>query len=251
MGDRRFMISRIGLRRWWARGLKVGFVLVLVLCVVLWLVFQHKPGWYRPGVATEATVHRAQTETAALADLIGDNLVRGVPFDVTLVDQRVNGWLACWHRIVPGDSYEWPPALTEPAVRFDEGMVRVGAHFSDNGWRVILNAAFRVQLDEDGRSIRVSLAQARGGSLTAPRWLLTRLWERYGTKRTSESQSTRIGRAEPGLLDSLSRKVQSVDDLFDGVTIRNRFVWPNGKRHFRVGAIRMDAGSAKIRIEPL
>lgn len=245
------MISRIGLRRWLARGLRVGFVLGFVLCVVLWLVFQHKPGWYRPGVATEATIHLAQAETAALADLIGDNLVRGVPFDVTLVDHRVNGWLACLHRIVPGDHYELPPELTEPALRFDDGMVRVGAHFSDNGWRVILNAAFRVQLSDGGRSIRISLDQVRGGSLTAPRWLLERLLERYGPRATSGSESARTGRAEPGLFDSLSMKVQSVDDLFDGVTIRNRFVWPNGKRPFRVDSIRMDAGSTRIRIEPL
>ena len=57
------------------------------------------------------------------------------------------------------------------------------------------------------------------------------------------------GAGEP--LIAALRRIQSVDDLFDGVAIGNRFVWFNGDRPFRIESVRIDDGQLRLRIEPL
>jgi hypothetical protein len=47
------------------------------------------------------------------------------------------------------------------------------------------------------------------------------------------------------------REVRSVEQLYRGIRIRNRFVWPNGKRLFRIDQITIDADELRLRIEPI
>ena len=51
--------------------------------------------------------------------------------------------------------------------------------------------------------------------------------------------------------DAAAKSVRSVDQLFAGVNTRNRFVWPNGKRPFRISSIRAIGGELRIRLQPL
>ena len=64
-------------------------------------------------------------------------------------------------------------------------------------------------------------------------------------------RDVRQGRADRDALGSLLREVESVEDLFDGVGIRNRFVWPNGERRFRIDSVIVDDGVLRLRLEPL
>ena len=55
----------------------------------------------------------------------------------------------------------------------------------------------------------------------------------------------------PFVTETATAVFRSVDELFDVVTIRNRFVWPNGDRPCRINSITTDAGELRIGIEPL
>ena len=125
------------LRRLLIRALAGVVVIGPVALVVLWLVFHHRPGWYRPASLTEATVQRAQAETAAVADSISHEMVQGRKFEVALTDRQINEWLACLPRLLPEGQYQLPPEVTEPAVRFQDGLIRIGAHYTDDHWEVI------------------------------------------------------------------------------------------------------------------
>jgi hypothetical protein len=51
--------------------------------------------------------------------------------------------------------------------------------------------------------------------------------------------------------EDLFRTPRSVDDWFSGVQLRNRFVWPNGRRPFRIGALAVTDGELRARLDPL
>lgn len=243
------MSSRSTTRRraWLRRVFKGGLIFIFVVSLLTWLVFEHKPAWYRPVVANEGTVMKAQAETAALADRIGDSLVEGRSFEVSLKDEHVTGWLACLDQVLPGTQFFLPPELSDPAVRFEDGQIRVGLLFSHRGWRAVINATMIVELIDRGQAIRITCVNVKGGSLTAPGWLLRRLAKAL-RRSLLEQQHDQADRLQD---DSMIERLQSVDDLLEGWIIRNEFVWPNGDRPFRIGAIHSGGGTARIMIEPL
>src|SRR3990170_2481373 len=113
-------------------------------------MFQHRPGWYQPTQLGEAGIKQARAEAIELADSVGDRMVQGRPFDVVLLDRQVTEWLTALPATVPEVKQSIPQEITEPAVRFTQGQVRVGAHYERNGWRAIVNVALRLRLSEDG-----------------------------------------------------------------------------------------------------
>lgn len=240
-------IARKSFRRWSRR---VGIALLVVVpvgLVTLWLAFQHKPGWYRPVAVTEEVFQRAQADTASLADSISHDVVRGRTTDVALVDAAVNEWLACLPRLLPEEYQALPPEISAPAIHFTADGIRVGAYVNRDGWQAILSIGLSVALSEDGRTIRVALSDVRGGSLPVPRAVIDRVMEPV----LQEVLAAQRARGRGGVADGLLRQVQSVDDLYEGITLENRFVWPNGKRPFRIEAITIEEGTARLRLDPL
>lgn len=197
-----------------------------------------------PAAATTMAVERAQAETAAVADSVSHQMVHGQAFEVALPDGRVNEWLACLPHLLPEGRYPLPPEWTEPAVRFEDGRLRIGAHYRDDRWEVILNLGITAGVSEDGRTLKIALADVRGGSLPISRLILERGLEPM-------LRNARRGHAHDELLGTLVGDLQSVDDLFTGVNIRNRFVWPNGERPFRIDSIALESGVLRLRLEPL
>ncbi len=90
--------------------------------------------------------------------------------------------------------------------------------------------------------------EARGGSLPVPRAILRRLLDPLlrGVRDASSRSADPAGEFSPNLGD-----VGSIDDLFRGVKIRNRFVWGNGDRPFRIDSFTIDDGELRLSIEPL
>lgn len=227
---------------------KMALAAIAVGFVALWFAFQHKPGWYRPAALDEAMLRRARSESVATADYVGDRLVERETFEVTLSDRAVNEWLAAMPELWPEARQAWPPELTEPAVRFDHGSIRLGGNIEYRGWRAIVAVGLTLTVAEDGRSIAVRLDGASGGSLPAPRAVLER-WIDPELARLARRSAER-GRSGEGL-DSVLSQARSIGDLYAGVSVRNRFVWFNGHRPFRIGAIEVREGELKLRIEPL
>jgi hypothetical protein len=236
-----------GFRRRLRRAAVALLVIVPLGLAGAWLAFQHKPGWYRPVEVTEEVFQRAQADTASLADSISHDVVSGRTADVTLADAAVNEWLACLPRLLPEEYEAIPPEIGHPAVHFGSDELRVGAYVARDGWHAILSVGLAVSVSEDGQTVRVALNDVRGGSLPVPRVVLDRVLEPL----LQEALAAQRGHRRGGTADRLLRQVRSVDDLYEGITLENRFVWPNGERPFRIEAITIDEGTARIRLDPL
>ena len=239
--------DRRRIRRWLERSLSAAIVLLLVGVVPMWLVFQHKPDWYRPPVLNATGLQRARAEAVATADDVSDRMVRGEPFDVVLEDRAVNEWLAALPHAWPDALEALPPELSDLVVAFEVDRVRIGALYTRRGWRAVVSGAVSLSLTDDGQRLNWRLDEVCGGSIPVPRRLLARFVDPLLARRGGGDDRRRPdGSSRPELED-----VSSTAALFDGVTSPNRFTWFNGRRPFRIAALRLEDGKLRLRIAPL
>jgi hypothetical protein len=219
--------------------------------LTLWLALEHRPGWYVPAVLDEQGVQAARRDATNAVDQFGDQLVRRLPFEVVLRDDALNAWLAALPHIWPDAAQAVPRELHDPALRFEAGLLRIGALYEVSGWRAIVSGAAAAALADDGATIELRLAELCCGSVPMPPSLITRAADPHlHAAALSDAKQSSASETPGGVISSIG-EVRSVDQLYRGVRIRNRFVWPNGKRPFRIAQITIDAGELRLRIEPL
>ncbi|MBI4716663.1 MAG: hypothetical protein HY763_02580 [Planctomycetes bacterium] len=235
-------------RRAIRQGLAVMTAATLALFATLWLAFQHRPGWYRPSPADEVTVHRAQAESAGVADTVSRQMVEGAAFELVVADRAVNEWLAALPVLWPDARAWFPEQFKAPAVSFDDGVVRLGGHVEHDGWKVVASIGLRLALSEGGEYLTLALHDVRGGSLPLPR-ATVRAW--LGPFLDSVRREEWSDEVTSDPVSAAFRRVHDVDDLYRGVQVPNRFVWPNGERPFRVTAVRVEGGELRLGIRPL
>jgi len=239
--------SRRILRRAALITLIVSPLALLTLCLAL----EHRPDWYRPAFLDEQGVQSARRDATNAVDQFGDQLVRRRPFDVVLRDDALTTWLSAMPHIWPDAAQALPRQLHDPALRFEPGAIRFGAIYDFSGWRALVSAAVAATLVDGGEVIDLRLTEARCGSVRVPELLLGRIVDPHlRPAASSAAEQAPASATAPELLSSL-REVRSIYQLCRGVGIRNRFVWPNGKRPFRIDRIQIDAGELRLRIEPL
>jgi hypothetical protein len=208
---------------------------------ILWLVFQHRPGWYRPATADDATIQRAQAESAEVVDTTSRRIVERRDFELQLTDRMVNEWLAAMPVLWPEARDWWPSGVRDPAVGFDEDEMRIGVFVERDGWRVIANASLAAVVSQDLSTIRITLRSVRGGSLPMPQRVMDSLWGRVlsavGRGRIDGVELAPVGAKRAGSTHELS--------------IRNHFIWPNGERPFRITRLGAKRGVLTIGMEPL
>jgi len=235
-------------RRLTKRAALLGAILAPVTFIGLWLAFQHKPAWYQPVPLDDKGYQLARREAVATADAISDHLVQGTEFELVLTDRSVNEWLAALPSIWPEAKQALPKELHDPAVRFAEDRIRFAAHFEKDGWQAIVSVDLFVRVSKDGTSVTIALAGARGGSLPVPRAVIERLLRPLIEHARGKDRNHETDATSPW--DAAVKSVRSVDQLFAGVNTRNRFIWPNGKRPFRIASIRASNGELHIRLQP-
>jgi hypothetical protein len=230
------------------RGSIASAILAPVALVGTWLAFQHKPAWYQPVRLDDEGYQLARRDAVATADSISDQIVQGKAFDLVLRDRSVNEWLAALPRVSPEAKRAMPPELHDPAVRFADERIRVGAHYENSGWQAIISVDLALRVSPDGINLTIALAAVRGGSLPVPRAIVERLLgpllERARRRHNNNDDAD-------STWGTMLENLQSTDQLFNGVTIRNRFVWPNGRRPFRIESIRITDGELRCRLQPL
>ncbi len=228
-------------RRWFRPVLLVGSAITLVGVGVVWMIFQHKPAWYQPAIINDLTLEKAQHSFTTFVDDTSHNMVKGKPFDIVLKQQQINEWLAAWPAIIPQMRQELPDWLSESAVSFSTDLLRVGVRYDKNGWRAILNATLELSMSADGQSIVFALREVHGGSIPIPRSMLEKLLSGVIAQppgRRSSSMASFLGQAG------------SIDDVYTGLTIENQFLWPNGRRHYRIASMSFHEGELRLRIDP-
>lgn len=188
----------------------------------------YRPGWYVPPALDRARFEQDSRALVNLVDRIGVALHSNRPADVRLDQQQVNRW------VVARD--EWPAGVgqleletvAEPLVLFlGGGRLRLAASARSADLSVVVSCDLRIMLDRD--RVICGLDAARVGALPLPRSLVADF----------------VGRAfsgHPELQELLRRGFTSWP---------NEWVWPNGKRRFRIGACQFEQGAARLRLEPL
>jgi len=231
----------------WRRGRRMLWRFVLLLPVLLilaviglYLTAQHVPTWYRPVTLDPEDYRRVRGDAANFVDSVGDRLVTQEAFDLELSDRALNEWLTALPEIWPDAQKDWPRELSAPALTFEPDAARIGALYHGSRWKGIVNLSMACALSADGQELTLRLLEVRAGSLPLPEALLAKLLEPL----MLELQQASAGHHARGELDSLA-------DLYSGITIPNRFVWPNGKRRFRFERIELREGSIHLRIVPL
>lgn len=204
------------------RVASVGLIVVPVVVIALWLVMHHKPGWYHPAELDATGMQRARRQALSTADSISDQMVKRDPFDVVLSDESVTQWIAALGSIWPEAEAWVPPEITDIAVVFDDGVLRIAGRYS-GAWQAIVSAHLTLGVTEDGSRLWVQLVRAYGGSLPLPSSMIERL--------LMNPQA------------DLSNRVRT--------EIENRFVWFNGRRPYRILSIQIAQGELRLRIEPL
>lgn len=211
----------------------------------LWLTFQHKPGWYRPVKLDPAGLHQARRDATNTLDSVGDRIVRGEPFDLVISKRSVNEWLAALPQLWPDAARHLGSRFTELAVDFDSDGIRLGALYTHRGWRVIASVDLKIAVTQDGRFLQITLPRLFGGSLPLPRRLLESLLEPFLRQdRDNPSEGA-------GAFDPIVGEIGLAGEPVAGMRLRNRFIWPNGRRALRFASIEVKSGELHLRIEPL
>ncbi len=230
-----------------ARLTAVVVIALPFLAVAAWLSFQHIPHWYRPVDLAEGVADEARRTAVTVADFVGDGIVGGNPFDLALSAAQANAWLAALPETWPDAWARVPEALHDPALSFDGGVVRIGAHYVDARWQAIVNVSLRVVVSKNRDRIHIRLIDVRAGSLPLPRSTQHRIVNSILEAVVRHREEA----GDDGALAPLMANVRSAEDLFDGFTIKNDFVWFNGQRPFRLMSIRCTQDELRLRIDPL
>ncbi len=147
------------MRRWAVAG-AIGLILIAsVVAFVATSLVRTAPAWWRTvDVSSPTTVSRAETlENAVVTQLYLHRDEPGQaepkPWRVAISASDANAWLNVRLRswlASQGDLPQWPEALADFQVDFDEGLVRVGARVQAESGHQVVSADIRPALDTGG-----------------------------------------------------------------------------------------------------
>jgi|CXWL01.1.fsa_nt_gi hypothetical protein len=213
---------------------RVVIASILVLAaggVALMLALEYRPAWYAPVALTETELQQGRMEAMRVVDLVSDQLVDRKPFEIALSDNQLNTWLSGLAQIWPDAERRIPREIVEPFVTFESGSLRTAARLVSNGWRAIVSSDYGLQLSTDKKHLIVKLNSVRCGAVTLPRFVVASLCKPY--------------------LRTEAMRGHTLSQLYEGLPFENRFVWPNGRRPFRIEELNVEQGKIRLRIEPL
>lgn len=206
-----------------------------IVFVVGWLLSHYRPVWYRPARITEAELPRIRGEVTVFLDEFGDALVAGQPFEAEISATQLNDWLAAWPELYPSDNPLALVGVHEPAIGFSTRGIDAGGRFRSVVFEAIVHARLDVQISPDGSGLLIAVTRARIGSLPAPTALIMRLVGNVSNLTHGAKASSRDAMAGEGRL-----------------RLVNRFIWPNGRRAFRIRSLALDSpGTMRLVIEPM
>ena len=126
------------------------------------------------GHAAAATIDvrfEPAAQTASVADTFDVQIIAdiaepilGFGFELTFDDRSVNVWLAALPHMWPEVEEALPPQISNPAVGFEEGELRLGAHYTTDRWQAIVSLGLGVEVSRDRGTVNISLDGAYAGS---------------------------------------------------------------------------------------
>ncbi len=215
-------IARI---RWRTVALAAAAILVVVI-LGLGLAATRRPAWYQPAPVDQTRLRDDKRDLVGLLDGIGAalNERRGIGF--RLDEAQVNRWLAARAEMWPDSAIDLGP-LRDPQISFQGDRIRAAALIENGDLRAVVSLTCRVQVSDE--RVVIEWESARLGALPVPRSWLSR-WI------TSAGSGGRVVRQADGR---------------GTVAFENDWIWPNGKRRYRLSTLRITDGAADVSLEPL
>lgn len=215
-------------RRRWTRWLLVWLTAGALAGLAGACALMYRPGWYTPLAIDYAHLDADNRDLVNLLDRIGValNHHRAIEFDLNV--QQLNRWIV--------SREQWPEAvghldlgpIEDPMILFlGENRVRLAARARQSDVSVVVSVDLRLIVD--GSRVVFGLDATRMGAVRVPRGLLARATRDMLATRPEAAALVRLGHS----------------------SLPNEWVWPNGKRRFRVDVCRIDGDSAHVRLEPL
>jgi hypothetical protein len=203
-------------RRLWRIGLAAAALLVVGAFVGGGCAVTCRPSWYAPQAVDYARLPEDKRALVAIVDGIGGALQRPGPHAVDVAADQVNRWIVARHELSPEEwlDAELPdlPDAHVPVVSFvPGGRVRLAVLANAGGFGSVLSVIVRVQVAAD--ELLLSIEGVRLGLLPVPRSWVMEAARRWG--------------------DEPARQRLGADGTW---RVPNDFVWPNGKRRYRITA---------------
>jgi hypothetical protein len=204
----------------------LAFALAIPLVLLtLFVGLTCKPAWYRPAAIDYARLEADKRDATNLLDRIGDALNAGRPIDLEISQDQANRWLTARRELPQGAELDLGPA-ENPFLLFDEsGQVRIAATVRRGAWATVASIGVRFEVSSEGLMVRPEAARA--GVIPAPQSML-----------------------KDALAVAMKNGGANFQEEDGAVRIPNDFVWPNGKRAFRIASIAVEGGALKLRLEP-
>lgn len=233
-------------RRFWKRR-RLVFAVPVVLVVVLFLAAECRPSWYRPVGLDELGFERARRDAANTADWISGRVVAGEPFELELSEIAVNEWLLALLHHRPDWREPMQAGFRDPFVSFHDKEMRLAGVVERSGWRAIATLVLNVAVSTDGQWIELVVRRVHLGVLAIPGawihgWASEPLMALFRDRFADMSDNEENGRSEFELLQVQGRVM--------GLRVKNRWIWPNGRRPIRAAEIQMNSGRIRLLIEP-
>lgn len=216
-----------GARRRWRRVLlAVGAGLTGAL-IAIGCALTCRPTWYEPASIDYARLKADKRELVGLVDEIGAALNGRRSIDLEFHEDQINRWITARAEIWPDSQTSLEPLRRPQITLLDGDRVRVAASVGWAGLEPIVSGTCRFELKDD--QLTVICETVRVGVFPAPRGWVADLARR---------------------LPASSNVVRDADSDA-GFTFRNEWVWPNGKRRFRIRRLEVSAGHAVVTLEPI
>ena len=235
-------------RKRWKWAIPLAATAVIVALGAAWMAFQHVPSWYRPVYVPADDYQRVRDSLQFACQEFSDGVINQESFRYTLTDRQINEWIYCRGEIWPDAEGVLPAFLAEPMIVFRPGEIILAGRYEGGEVQTVVNAGFTPTIEGDDLLIRLN--SAGGGSLPVPRALIS---GPLAELLTSEQLWSRL-QIEPGLdNDHLTqdRIAELIESTAKGWRVRNRFVWPNGKRPFRINGVSVEEHRLILDVVPL
>jgi len=229
------------MQRRWRRRLKAGATLagacLAVAMVTIWLMFQHIPAWYQPPAIGPQELRAIHDDLKGTVDQLTGYLINSPEaFERRFTQEQINQWLSAREAIWPLSRKWLPEMLTNPFVSIEPDGIRLATTFRKGGLQSVLNARFTAEVSP--RGIELRLVKVALGSLPVPSFVVRDQLDRLDEQLKAGAGDN--GSAKEGLAG-----------LFRGIVLPNKYVWPNGKKPFRIIGLRFESGTCIATFEPL
>ena len=228
---------------WWIAG--CSFFVLLISGIILFMAFQRIPSWYRPIEIPQAEWPRVRESLPQTYSQLSKMINRSKDSVFALSEKTATEWVVLRQELYP-DAQEWIPSwIRNPVVVFENSTCVIGARVDYKGWQAIMGIHLVAEVNENTVTIRVD--QVTAGALPVPKSVISDIIQRLLNNADLDVDTL------PDFAASVVGKLRNTDPtqiVTQGISWKNLFKFPNGKRLFKIGEVSTEGGELRVQILP-